>query len=56
MAKSNCSYNEVVGFLMLGLDNHIADLKEYPVYFLWRFMIGSLFQNKGYEKNIGINN
>ncbi len=42
--------NEVVGFLMLGLDNHIADSKDYPVYFLWRFMIGSLFQNKGYGK------
>lgn len=42
--------NEVIGFLMLGLDNYIADPNDYPVYFLWRFMIGSKFQNKGYGK------
>lgn len=42
--------NKVVGFVMLGLDNHIADKSDHPVYFLWRFMIGSEFQRKGYGK------
>ena len=40
----------VVGFVMVGLDNHIADEKDWPVYFLWRFMVGTEYQGKGYGK------
>lgn len=42
--------DEVVGFVMLGLDNYIAEEKDWPVYFLWRFMIASEHQRKGYGK------
>ena len=35
---------------MLGLDNYIAEEKDWPVYFLWRFMIGTEYQGKGYGK------
>ena len=40
----------VVGFVMLGLDNPIAEEKDWPVYFLWRFMMGTKYQVKGYGK------
>lgn len=40
----------VVGFVMLGLDNYIAEQKDWPVYFLWRFMMGTEYQGKGYGK------
>ena len=40
----------VVGFVMLGLDNYIAEEKDWPVYFLWRFMMGTEYQGKGYGK------
>ena len=40
----------VVGFVMLGLDNPIAEEKDWPVYFLWRFMMGTKNQVKGYGK------
>ena len=40
----------VVGFVLLGLDNYIADEKDWPVYYLWCFMIGTEFQGKGYGK------
>ena len=36
----------VVGFVMLGLDNYIAEEKDWPVYFLWRFMMGTEYQGK----------
>ena len=39
-----------VGFVMLGLDNYIAEEKDWPVYFLWRFMMGTEYQGKGYGK------
>ena len=42
--------NVVVGFVMLGLDNYIAEEKDWPVYFLWRFMMGTEYQGKGYGK------
>ena len=42
--------NVVVGFVMLGLDNPIAEEKDWPVYFLWRFMMGTKYQVKGYGK------
>lgn len=42
--------DEVVGFVMLGLDNYIAEEKDWPVYFLWRFMIATEHQRKGYGK------
>lgn len=42
--------DEVIGFVMLGLDNYIADEKDWPVYFLWRFMIATEHQGKGYGK------
>ena len=40
----------VVGFVMLGLDNYIAEEKDWPVYFLWRFMMSTEYQGKGYGK------
>ena len=40
----------IVGFVMLGLDNYIAEEKDWPVYFLWRFMMGTEYQAKGYGK------
>jgi len=36
-----------VGFVMLGLDDYIADKDDTPVYFLWRFMIAPEEQGKG---------
>ena len=42
--------DEVVSFVMLGLDNTIAEEKYWPVYFLWRFMMGTKYQVKGYGK------
>lgn len=44
--------DKLIGFLMLGLDNFIADEKDWPVYFLWRFMIAQPYQNQGYGKKI----
>lgn len=44
--------DKLIGFLMLGLDNFIADEKDFPVYFLWRLMIAQPFQNQGYGKKI----
>jgi diamine N-acetyltransferase len=44
--------NKVVGFVMLGLDNYIAPEEDWPVYFLWRFMVGTEFQGKGYGKEV----
>ena len=43
---------EVIGFVMLGLDNYMADKNDWPVYYLWRFMIASEFQGKGYGKQV----
>lgn len=42
----------IIGFVMLGLDNYIAKEEEWPVYFLWRFMIGGEYQGKGYGKAV----
>lgn len=42
----------IVGFVMLGLDNYIAKEEDWPVYFLWRFMIGGEYQGKGYGKAV----
>ena len=44
--------NQVIGFVMLGLDNFIADKEDHPVYFLWRLMIATKFQNQGYGKQL----
>ncbi len=44
--------NQVIGFVMLGLDNFIADKEDHPVYFLWRLMIATEFQNQGYGKQL----
>lgn len=43
---------EVIGFVMLGLDNYMADEHDWPVYYLWRFMIASEFQGQGYGKQV----
>lgn len=43
---------EVIGFVMLGLDNYMADKNDWPVNYLWRFMIASEFQGKGYGKQV----
>ncbi len=37
---------------MLGLDNYIAPEEDWPVYFLWRFMVGTELQGKGYGKEV----
>jgi len=50
--KAIYNNEELVGFVMLGLDNYIADEKDCPVYFLWRFMIGKEFQGLGYGKRV----
>ncbi|MCD8574680.1 MAG: GNAT family N-acetyltransferase [Erysipelotrichaceae bacterium] len=42
----------IIGFVMLGLDNYIAKEEDWPVYFLWRFMIGGEYQGKGYGKAV----
>lgn len=42
----------IIGFVMLGLDNYIAKEEDWPVYFLWRFMIGGEYQGKGYGKTV----
>lgn len=42
----------IIGFAMLGLDNYIAKEEDWPVYFLWRFMIGGEYQGKGYGKAV----
>ena len=42
----------IIGFVMLGLDNYIAKEEVWPVYFLWRFMIGGEYQGKGYGKAV----
>lgn len=40
----------VVGFVILRLDDYIGEEKDWPVYFLWNFMIGTENQGKGYGK------
>lgn len=44
------SNNNVIGFLMLELET--KEIPEYnqPGHYLWRFMIGKLYQGKGYGK------
>lgn len=41
-----------VGFVMLGLDDYLADKEDTPVYFLWRFMIAPEEQGKGIGKEV----
>lgn len=41
-----------VGFVMLGLDDYLADKEDTPVYFLWRFMIAPEEQGKGIGKAV----
>jgi diamine N-acetyltransferase len=44
--------NQVIGFIMLEL--HAEDIPDYnkPGHYIWRFMIGKTFQNKGYGKHV----
>lgn len=41
-----------VGFVMLGLDDYLADPEDTPVYFLWRFMVAPEEQGKGIGKEV----
>lgn len=50
--KAIYSEEILIGFVMLGLDNYLADEIDHPVYFLWRFMIGKDYQSKGYGKQV----
>ncbi len=43
---------EVIGFVMLSLDNYHADKADHPVYYLWRFMIANKHQKQGYGKQV----
>jgi diamine N-acetyltransferase len=43
---------EVIGFIMLSLDYDQSDKDDHPVYYLWRFMIATKHQNKGYGKQV----
>lgn len=40
----------LIGFVMLSLDKGKEEDPEYPSYYLWRFMIGHPYQEKGYGK------
>lgn len=40
----------LVGFLMLGFDNFLADKNDTPTVFIWRLMIIPSYQNKGIGK------
>lgn len=46
--NANVDGDVVIGFVKLGLDNTIAEEKDWPVYFLWRIMMGTEYLGKGY--------
>jgi diamine N-acetyltransferase len=46
-----CGENPV-GFVMLGLDDYLADKEDTPVYFLWRLMIAPEEHGKGIGKEV----
>lgn len=41
-----------IGFVMIDLNNENCQKEDYPVYFLWRFMIARPYQNKGYGTEV----
>lgn len=43
---------EIVGFVMLSLDDSDVDSCDQPAYYLWRFMIAKSHQGKGYGKKV----
>lgn len=44
--------DQLIGFIMLGLDPFVAEKEDYPVYWIWRLMLAKPFQSKGYGKLI----
>lgn len=38
--------------MLLGLDNYMTGEQDWPVYYLWRFMIAGEFQGQGYGKQV----
>ncbi len=45
-------HKEVIGFVMLSLEYDRSDKEDYPVYYLWRFMIADKHQKNGYGKQV----
>ncbi|MGD9605054.1 MAG: GNAT family N-acetyltransferase [Bacilli bacterium] len=44
--------DQPIGFVMISLDEPDAIKQDQPAYYLWRFMIGGQYQQKGYGKQV----